>query len=48
MSLGHRDGYYLVVILTDGGMKGKEEARVTPSNGVNGSDLKTDTRGTNL
>lgn len=36
MSDGHRDRYHLVVTVTDGGIKGKEAARMTPSNGVNG------------
>jgi len=48
MSDGHRDGYHLVITLTDGGMKGKEEAGVTPGNGINGSDLKMEPRRTNL
>ena len=48
MSDGRRGGYHLVVTLMYGGMKGKEEARVTPNIGVNGSDWKMETRRTNL
>lgn len=36
---GTKEGYNLLVTLTDGRMKGKEEARLTLSNWVNGSNL---------